>query len=161
MLRILLIIFLLASCSTQVQQEGISDKNSQEKIIINQADELFSLSEYSSAAEKYKEAITEVRIEGHTSSQWSNASDETAAYFFNMALSQARTRSTLEFLYGLEKIEKDKYWIRERFTANGLSSSKIIFTAKGEEDVEKSRRVEFRLITDAESQLLKLLEKIR
>lgn len=111
--------------------------------------------------EKYKEAITEVRIEGHTSSQWSNASDETAAYFFNMALSQARTRSTLEFLYGLKKIEKDKYWIRERFTANGLSSSKIIFTAKGEEDVEKSRRVEFRLITDAESQLLKLLEKIR
>lgn len=110
---------------------------------------------------KYRNSIVEVRIEGHTSSQWSNAKDNELAYFLNMALSQARTRSTLEYLYGLESVRKNKRWIGERFTANGLSSSRLIYTSEGVEDVDKSRRVEFRLMTDAESRMGSLLERIR
>ncbi|MBV1884977.1 MAG: OmpA family protein [Gammaproteobacteria bacterium] len=110
---------------------------------------------------KYENSIVEVRIEGHTSSQWKNARDNELAYFLNMGLSQARTRSTLEYLYGLDQVKKNRAWIGERFTANGLSSSRLIYTQEGAEDIDKSRRVEFRLMTDAESRMGTLLEKIR
>ncbi|PCJ19044.1 MAG: cell envelope biogenesis protein OmpA [Gammaproteobacteria bacterium] len=110
---------------------------------------------------KYQNSIVEVRIEGHTSSQWKNARDNELAYFLNMALSQARTRSTLEYLYSLESVKNNKRWISDRFTANGLSSSHLIYTPEGVEDLNKSRRVEFRLMTDAESRMGTLLEKIR
>ena len=43
-------------------------------------------------------------------------------------------------------------------TANGLSSSKPILSLGGEEDRERSRRVEFRLRTDAESRIAAILE---
>ena len=47
-------------------------------------------------AEKYRTSIEEIRVEGHTSSAWSGATNPNTAYFLNMALSQSRTRSTLQ-----------------------------------------------------------------
>jgi outer membrane protein OmpA-like peptidoglycan-associated protein len=43
-------------------------------------------------------------------------------------------------------------------TANGLSSSKPVLGTAGNEDSERSRRVEFRLRTDAESRIATMLE---
>jgi outer membrane protein OmpA-like peptidoglycan-associated protein len=43
-------------------------------------------------------------------------------------------------------------------TANGLSSSRLILDNNGMEDVARSRRVEFRIRTDAETRLAKILE---
>jgi outer membrane protein OmpA-like peptidoglycan-associated protein len=48
--------------------------------------------------------------------------------------------------------------LRRYVTANGLSSSRLIVDNKGEEDVARSRRVEFRIRTDAETRLAKILE---
>jgi len=48
-------------------------------------------------SDKFKHAIKEIRIEGHTSKFWRGVS-ESEAYFLNMELSQQRTRSSLKFL---------------------------------------------------------------
>ena len=41
----------------------------------------------------FRQSINEVRIEGHTSSQWDSRTNAEEAYFRNMELSQARTRA--------------------------------------------------------------------
>lgn len=109
----------------------------------------------------YRSEITEVRIEGHTSSSWSQARDSDDAYLRNMALSQERTRTTLGYILGLESVAHEKQWLRERLTANGLSSSQLITAADGQEDAERSRRVEFVVVTDAETRLSTILQEIR
>lgn len=109
----------------------------------------------------YRDEILEVRIEGHTSSSWSQAQSNDDAYLLNMALSQERTRTTLGYLLNLEAVAHEKDWLRERLTANGLSSSQLIVNAGGDEDAERSRRVEFVVITDAETRLSTILQEIR
>jgi len=108
---------------------------------------------------KYRDDILEVRIEGHTSSDWGNL-PEREAYIRNMALSQARTRTTLAYLLSLPDVESERAWIKAHLTANGLSSSKVV-TRNGQEDEIRSRRVEFRLRTDAESRIEGLLSEER
>jgi outer membrane protein OmpA-like peptidoglycan-associated protein len=106
---------------------------------------------------KYRDAVEEVRIEGHTSSIWSNLSSD-QAYFQNMKLSQDRTRSSLQYVLALPAVRDDLPWLRGRITANGLSSSKAIKRPDGFEDYERSQRVEFRVRTDAESRIAKIIE---
>lgn len=113
------------------------------------------------SSDKYREEILEVRIEGHTSSSWSQALNGDDAYLRNMALSQERTRSALGFLLELDAVAHEKAWLRERLTANGLSSSQLILDGTGREDAERSRRVEFVVITDAEARLSTILQEIR
>lgn len=108
-------------------------------------------------SDRFREDIAEVRIEGHTSSGWLGRSED-EAYILNMGLSQERTRSTLEYILNLDSIVADKSWLKEQMTANGLSSSKPILDDEGNEDPGLSRRVEFRLRTDAESRIASLLE---
>lgn len=132
--------------------------------------------------QKYKEYVKEIRIEGHTSSEWDRESEfeekgyskEDAAYLENMKLSQKRARKVLEHVLGIgnhnispqdkeggqkkdiEIITKNKDWIKKKLTANGLSSSKLILYPDGSENKEESRRVEFRVVTTSE----KLIEEI-
>ena len=107
---------------------------------------------------KYRDAISEVRIEGHTSSDWYGVASVADAYFLNMELSQARTRSTLAYVLSLPGDQQQIAWLRKYVTANGLSSSRLITDSNGVEDVARSRRVEFRVRTDAETRLAKILE---
>jgi outer membrane protein OmpA-like peptidoglycan-associated protein len=107
---------------------------------------------------KYRDSISEVRIEGHTSSSWNGVASPGDAYFLNMELSQARTRSTLAYVLNLPGDSEQVAWLRRFVTANGLSSSRLIMDDKGLEDVARSRRVEFRVRTDAETRLAKILE---
>jgi outer membrane protein OmpA-like peptidoglycan-associated protein len=105
---------------------------------------------------KYRDTIEEIRIEGHTSSEWNDDVVEGTAYFNNMKLSQDRTRSVLTYTLGLIEETAFADWARNRITANGLSSSKRIFI-DGVEDKEASRRVEFRVRTDAEKRIGEIL----
>ncbi len=107
---------------------------------------------------KYKTDIEEVRIEGHTSSEWTTLTDEKVAYFKNMELSQQRTRAVLEYVLNLNAISLDFRWLKERLTANGLSSSKPVLE-EGRENQEKSRRVEFRVRTNAEKRIVQILNR--
>ena len=113
------------------------------------------------SSDQYREEILEVRIEGHTSSAWSLAADSDEAYMRNMALSQERTRSALGYILELESVAYEKNWLRDKLTANGLSSSQLISLADGSEDADRSRRVEFVVVTDAETQLSTILQEIR
>ena len=114
---------------------------------------------YLDVLSKFKDSIAEVRIEGHTSSEWIGAATANEAYFNNMALSQARTRSVLEYCLGLPTIEDKKTWARKHITANGLSSSHPIMR-DGKEDRIASRRVEFRVRTNTKEQIVRILESI-
>jgi outer membrane protein OmpA-like peptidoglycan-associated protein len=107
---------------------------------------------------KYKGSISEVRIEGHTSSDWLGAATPEDSYFRNMELSQARTRSALTYALNLPEVSDQRDWLRRNFTANGLSSSHPIVDATGAEDPARSRRVEFKIRTDAETRIAKILE---
>jgi outer membrane protein OmpA-like peptidoglycan-associated protein len=107
---------------------------------------------------KYRDDIIEIRIEGHTSSDWGTATDTDVAYIKNMALSQSRTRTTLAYLLDLDDVNGNKLWLKEHLTANGLSSSKLVISG-GVEDGIRSRRVEFRLRTDAESRIAEILKE--
>lgn len=98
---------------------------------------------------QYKDNIEEVRIEGHTNSN--------GGYFSNMELSQDRTRSVLQYCLDMMP-QREEEWLRGLITANGLSSSHLIMR-NGEEDKDLSRRVEFRVRTNAEKQLEDIAEK--
>lgn len=110
---------------------------------------------------KYRDAISEIRIEGHTSSDWTGAKSSADAYLHNMELSQARTRSTLLYVLALPQVVGEAGWLRRLVTANGLSSSRPIVDASGKEDAARSRRVEFKIRTDAETRMEKILEVAR
>ena len=109
--------------------------------------------------EKYRNDIAEIRIEGHTSSEWQYKATASEAYFFNMELSQNRTRAVLHYVLTDIYFDKDvEEWIKKTTTANGLSSSKLLFNDNDEEDKIKSRRVEFRVRTNSEERIVKILE---
>jgi len=99
-------------------------------------------------SDKYKDNIEEIRIEGHTSTEWSINVEEDEAYIRNMELSQGRTREVLTYCLSMTTGDIKK-WTKYRLTSNGLSSSKIILDAKGVENKTLSRRVEFKVRTNA------------
>jgi outer membrane protein OmpA-like peptidoglycan-associated protein len=113
---------------------------------------------YMSVLNKFKGSINEVRIEGHTSSQWNTGVGAEEAYFRNMELSQARTRSVLLYVQGLKATAEDHAWTRRNVAAVGLSSSRPVIDANGKEDPQRSRRVTFRVISNAETQIRRLIQ---
>lgn len=105
-------------------------------------------------SEKFKPAVKEIRIEGHTSSNWSAGATQQVAYFNNMRLSQDRTRSALEFLLSLSEVDPNRDWLIKHLTANGLSSSRPVANeASGPKASLANQRVEFRIVTNAEDRM--------
>ncbi len=106
----------------------------------------------------FDDVIEEVRLEGHTSSEWPSATED-EAYFNNMRLSQGRTRSVLEYVHGLPALPDDRSWVKRKVAAVGFSSSRLVTDTAGREDPEASRRVLFRVVTNAETQIRTILEQ--
>lgn len=113
---------------------------------------------YMEVLDQFRDGINEVRIEGHTSTVWNDYTSPTDAYFLNMALSQGRTRSVLEYVYSLEAVTPYQDWIKSHIAAVGFSSAKMVLDAKGAEDLTKSRRVTFRVISNADIRIKQILE---
>ncbi len=106
---------------------------------------------------QYQDDINEVRIEGHTDSKWFDAKDANHAYFKNMALSQDRSRAVLEYVYLLQSVKNYEKWMKENIAAVGFSSAKTIKNSNGMENEVASRRVSFRVITNAEKSINSIL----
>jgi len=119
--------------------------------------------------EKYKDKIAEIRIEGHTDTKPIGLTSD--PYIDNMKLSQDRGRNVLAFLrtqncfLSLQPNEQERlqYWL----TANGLSygravdkNYKVSYDSKLPIDNDKSRRVEFRIVTTSEAIINEALKNI-
>ncbi len=111
----------------------------------------------------YKNKIAEIRIEGH--------SDSRGDYMYNVNLSQRRTANVLDYVMFRGKstiqsfTDKEKELIRFWLTANGFSYGRTVdssgeYTIKtgNKEDRDRSRRVEFRIITKTD-ELVKTIMK--
>ena len=77
---------------------------------------------------EYRGEIAEIRIEGHTSSEWFDHSTGNEAYLNNMELSQNRARNVLDYILQIahSKVVLNRAWLKKNLTANGLSSSQLI-----------------------------------
>jgi len=132
---------------------------------------------YIKVIRNYDQYIDEIRIEGHTSSEWNNSLSgcndrnsepcKQAAYIKNMGLSQSRAISVLNHILRMKNIRNNSAWIREKITANGLSSSRLLCGKERKickdnqllkENSNASRRVEFSIRTNAESKMEELLK---
>lgn len=115
---------------------------------------------YLAVLARFADRIEEVRVEGHTSSEWNEDTPPDIAYFNNMALSQERTRAVLERALALPRVDPLRDWARSVLTANGLSSSRLVLGPDGAEDAGASRRVEFRVRTDAARRIEAIVESL-
>lgn len=117
--------------------------------------------------DKFKNKIAEVRIEGHT--------DSSGPYMFNVRLSQKRTVNVLDYLFNRKNSEYNKlapslrklmrYW----FTTTGFSygrtldsNGNLTFESGKAEDSQRSRRVEFRIVTKSQevvNQMLRMMDE--
>jgi len=107
-------------------------------------------------SEEFRSKILSIRIEGHTSSEWRKDTGERKSYLNNMSLSQLRASEVLQYVLRT-RLNGSYKWIRDRLVAVGYSSSKIKLTADKIEDKQLSRRVEFKVVTNAQEQLYDLV----
>ena len=107
---------------------------------------------------QFRDDVDEVRIEGHTSSEWHKKTPPDEAFIRNMELSQARTREVLKYSMVLPALESKKLWMTKTVSAHGLSSAKLVLV-DGKEDPALSRRVEFTVKTKIREVMNKLLEE--
>lgn len=120
--------------------------------------------------DKYRDKIAEIRIEGHTDIYPIYKSDADP-YMDNIKLSQDRSRNVLAFLrqlpsYKSLSVENESllmFWL----TANGLSYGRTLDTEKklthysGKKvDIDKSRRVEFRIVTTSDMLLEEMIKQV-
>ena len=106
--------------------------------------------------EEFQEDIIAVRIEGHTSSEWKKDTKPKKAYLNNMSLSQLRASKVLQYTLATN-LNGSYDWMRDRLQAVGFSSSKIKMDKEGKEDKDMSRRVEFKVVTNAQDKLYSLV----
>lgn len=116
--------------------------------------------------QELSEHISEIRIEGHTSSEWSGIRVPNERYLRNLVLSQGRAYETTRYIinYLGESLDDVPYgdqshrdWLRAKIATIGFSSSHLLRNEDGSENKIESRRVEFRILTNAE----KVIEEIR
>lgn len=120
---------------------------------------------------KYKDVISEVRIEGHTDDVMLINGWTGDPYIDNIELSQDRARNVLAFLRSLPAYKKlhPKDELRMKFwlTANGLSYGRMLdknkeFAIKSDNnnvDKEKSRRVEFKILTRSDELVEEIIKQ--
>lgn len=99
---------------------------------------------------QFVKEIDEIRVEGHTSNGWGEASQK-ESYLYNMDLSQRRASNVLKYCYKLENgtISDNIKWLQKNLRANGMSFSNLLYKddVKTIQDEDRSRRVEFKVVT--------------
>ena len=119
---------------------------------------------------KYQDKISEIRIEGHTDNMPAPSYDQDP-YIANTLLSQKRSAKVIKFFRKMDYFQalphEKSILIEFLLTANGLSYGRTI-DVNGELtiisnkpiDKEKSRRVEFRIITKSDQLIEKVLNEL-
>ena len=105
---------------------------------------------------EYVDSIVEIRLEGHTANEFG-----TEIYLENVDFSQKRVKAVLEHILGLDAISSDLdllNWVQTKISASGFAYTRPIPDSNGQPNWELSRRVEFRVRTDAEAQIREMLD---
>lgn len=105
---------------------------------------------YINILKDYESEIVSVNVEGHTSSRYRTAPTPEAKFEKNRILSQKRAGTVLSYMSGITDpaVSDNQLFINKAFVPEGKSSSELVLNADGSENIELSRRVEFRIETD-------------
>ena len=115
--------------------------------------------------ERFRENIQEVRIEGHTG----NVSQRHPEYTDLVALSQKRARAILRYFVSSGAFKdlpkRDKQFLRFKLMANGFGNGRMVdeegkYVLNSSKLPQNTRRVEFRIMTDAEQKLEEALRQL-
>jgi outer membrane protein OmpA-like peptidoglycan-associated protein len=122
---------------------GSSDLNPKYKLILN---DFFP--RYLNILGKYKEEISLVRIEGHTSSVYSSAKNDKERYEHNKKLSTNRANIVLNYVLSIDNtlIKDKKDWLNNSLKSYGMAYDNLIYDKNAKEDESLSRRVEFKIV---------------
>lgn len=103
---------------------------------------------------EYSDYVSEIIIDGYT--------DSTGNYISNLQLSQDRAFAVAEYLLNNDSFlsEDQQKALSEKLTANGRSSSDLIYDENGNEDQEASRRVEIKFRLKDEEMIAELSQII-
>lgn len=101
--------------------------------------------------------ISELKIEGHASSEGPPGASPERAYLYNLDLSQRRAQNALRVCLSGVDHAPVQAWARDHLTAVGYSSNRLIRQPDGSEDRDASRRVMFSVAVDRQP----LLEQIQ
>ena len=104
--------------------------------------------------------IEEILIEGHSSSEWRDASTKRDAWILNLELSQRRAQSVLEHCLQLVEGSPSGDWFRAKLGAIGYSSSRPVLE-DGQESVRKSRRAVFKMRLSREQLRKEIREELK
>ncbi|MFT4013650.1 MAG: hypothetical protein QM682_09650 [Paracoccus sp. (in: a-proteobacteria)] len=97
--------------------------------------------------------ISELKIEGHASSEGPSGASPEQSYLYNLDLSQRRAQNALRVCLGGLLIPEVQKWARDHLVAVGYSSTRLIHNPKGAEDRDASRRVAFSVSVDRQELL--------
>jgi len=138
-------------------ETGKSEVPNKFKIILN---DFFP--RYIKVIKHFKKDIKELRVEGHTSKVWSSAKTKEEVYINNLVLSQQRAKNVLIYCYKIDnpKVIKNRKFLEAKFIANGMAYSHPI-RINYKINWNKSRRVEFRVITKADEKIEKIIKTIK
>lgn len=120
--------------------------------------------------EKYKDKISEIRVEGHTDNVPAPQYDKDP-YIANTLLSQERSAEVIKHFREMDYFKnlssKEIILIEYLLTANGLSYGRTVddngrLTINSNQPInnQKSRRVEFRIITTSDKLIDKVLKEL-
>ena len=122
------------------------------------------LIEWSLEDGEHEDKIESIIIEGHTNSDWgfNDRPDNhpcndlglrdtlpeclSEAYMGNMKLSQGRAANVMSYVLELGSSRTNWNWLKPKLSAAGFGYRNLKMTSNNEEDVEKSRRVEIRML---------------
>lgn len=122
-------------------------------------------------SKKYKDKISEIRIEGHTDTVPAPSFDKDP-YIGNILLSQQRAAEVLKHFRNMNYYKTlsktDEKFLQFWLTANGLSYGRTV-DSNGELTIisglpinnKKSRRVEFRIVTTSDKLIERVLKEIK
>ena len=78
-----------------------------------------------------------------------------------MDLSQRRSQSVLDYVLRETEIGDDYDWVKDNIIGVGYSSAKPVFDSFDLYDRESSRRVEFKVVLDAQEKLFEIIQQRR
>ena len=119
---------------------------------------------YLKVLSEYQENIQEVRVEGHTSSEWTGAKNDADRYRLNKLLSEKRASAVRNFSVDAVLFERgstqlkpdvaqkikdtnvDGAWVEDKFQPYGMAYDNLILNPDGTENKKASRGVDFKIM---------------